>query len=171
MDLFIDLLKILGPAAIVLYASFLMVSSLLKARFDELQSSLKQKIQKEMLPIKLQAYERIVLLLERSNPNNLIPRLSQKEMNATVLQHLLIKEIRQEFNHNLSQQIYLTNEAWSYITASIEDTITLINEAAMGMDEEHSGLDLAKLILEGAVKKNSIQQAIVFVKDEIKELF
>ena len=171
MDLFIDLLKILGPAAIVLYASFLMVSSLLKARFDELQSSLKQKIQKEMLPIKLQAYERIVLLLERSNPNNLIPRLSQKEMNATVLQHLLIKEIRREFNHNLSQQIYLNNEAWSYITASIEDTITLINEAAMGMDEEHSGLDLAKLILEGAVKKNSIQQAIVFVKDEIKELF
>ena len=113
MDLLIDLLKILGPAAIVLYASFLMVSSLLRARFDELQSTLKQKNQKELLPIKLQAYERIILLLERSNPNNLIPRLSQKEMNATVLQHLLIKEIRQEFNHNLAQQIYLSNEAWS----------------------------------------------------------
>ena len=171
MDLFIDLLKILGPAAIVLYASFLMVSSLLRARFDELQSTLKQKNQKAMLPIKLQAYERIILLLERSNPNNLIPRLSQKEMNATVLQHLLIKEIRQEFNHNLAQQIYLSNEAWSYITAAIEDTVTLINEAAMGLEEEHSGIDLAKLILEGAVKKNSIAQTIVFVKNEIKELF
>ena len=171
MDLLIDLLKILGPAAIVLYASFLMVSSLLRARFDELQSTMKQKNQKAMLPIKLQAYERIILLLERSNPNNLIPRLSQKEMNATVLQHLLIKEIRQEFNHNLAQQIYLSNEAWSYITAAIEDTVTLINEAAMGLGEKHSGLDLAKLILEGAVKKNSITQTIVFVKNEIKEMF
>ena len=171
MDLLIDLLKILGPAAIVLYASFLMVNSLLRARFDELQSTLKLKNQKEMLPIKLQAYERIILLLERSNPNNLIPRLSQKEMNATVLQHLLIKEIRQEFNHNLAQQIYLSNEAWSYITAAIEDTVTLINEAAMGLGEKHSGLDLAKLILEGAVKKNSITQTIVFVKNEIKEMF
>ena len=84
MDLFIDLLKILGPAIIVLYASFLMVNSLLKARFNELNSSVKQKSQKEILPIKLQAYERIILLLERSNPNNLIPRLSQKEMNVTV---------------------------------------------------------------------------------------
>ena len=92
-------------------------------------------------------------------------------MNATVLQHLLIKEIRQEFNHNLAQQIYLSNEAWSYITAAIEDTVTLINEAAMGLGEEHSGLDLAKLILEGAVKKNSIAQTIIFVKNEIKELF
>ena len=68
MDLLIDLLKILGPAAIVLYASFLMVSSLLRARFDELQSTMKQKNQKAMLPIKLQAYERIILLLERSIP-------------------------------------------------------------------------------------------------------
>ena len=170
MDLFIDLLKILGPAIIVLYASFLMVNSLLKARFNELNSSFKQKSQKEILPIKLQAYERIILLLERSNPNNLIPRLSQKEMNVTVFQHLLIKEIRQEFNHNLAQQIYLSNEAWSYITASIEDTVTLINEAAMGMGDEHSGLDLGKLILEKAVKKNSIEQTIVFVKDEVKEL-
>ena len=84
MDLFIDLLKILGPAIIVLYASFLMVNSLLKARFNELNSSVKQKSQKEILPIKLQAYERIILLLERSNPNNLIPRLSQKEMNVSV---------------------------------------------------------------------------------------
>ena len=171
MDLLIDLLKILGPAAIVLYTSFLMVSSLLRARFDELHSTLKLKNQKEMLPIKLQAYERIILLLERSNPNNLIPRLSQKEMNATVLQHLLIKEIRQEFNHNLAQQIYISNEAWSYITAAIEDTVTLINKAAMGLGEEHSGLDLTKLILEGAVKNNSITETIVFVKNEIKELF
>ena len=171
MDLFIDLLKILGPAVIVLYASFLMVNSLLKARFNELKSSFDQKSQKEILPIKLQAYERIILLLERSNPNNLIPRLSQKEMNVTVFQHLLIKEIRQEFNHNLAQQIYLSNEAWSYVKASIEDTVTLINDAAMGMGEEYSGLDLAKLILERAVKKNSIEQTILFVKDEVKELF
>jgi hypothetical protein len=86
-------------------------------------------------------------------------------------QYLLIKEIRQEFNHNLAQQIYLSNEAWSYVTASIEDTVTLINEAAVGMGDEYSGLDLAKLILERAVKKNSIEKTILFVKDEVKELF
>ena len=63
-------------------------------------------------------------------------------MNVSVFQHLLIKEIGQEFNHDLAQQIYLSNEAWSYITASIEDTVTLINEAAMGIGDEHSGLDL-----------------------------
>ncbi|NQW28360.1 MAG: hypothetical protein HQ474_10660 [Flammeovirgaceae bacterium] len=171
MEMFIDLLKILGPASLVLYASYLMVRSLLKSRFDELMLEVKQRNKSISMPIRLQAYERIVLLLERTSPSNLIPRVNKKEMEATVLQHILVKEIRQEFNHNLAQQIYISQEAWSYVKAAIEDTITLINEAAMGLNDDDSSLELAKKVLESSIKSDSINNAISFMKEEIKDLF
>ncbi len=171
METFIELLKILGPALIVLYAVYLMVRSFLSSRLDEVRTATYQKNQETILPVRLQAYERITLLLERVSPNNLITRLNNPDFTAREFQQVLVSEIRQEFNHNLAQQIYLSEEAWAYVSGAVEDLITTINEAGRGLDDDAKSLDLAKAVFESSIEKDSVQNAILYVKREIREVF
>jgi hypothetical protein len=171
MEIFIDLIKILGPALIVLYAVFLMLRSFQTARLQEIREMTRKQSVDQIIPNRLQAYERMVLLLERISPTNLIPRLNNGTYTAKEFQQIMIHEIRQEFQHNLAQQIYLSEEVWLYISTAIEDNITLINEVSMRLEEESSSLDLAKGILEAGANKETISHAISFIKKEVQQLF
>jgi hypothetical protein len=171
MDNLIEILKVTIPAALVLYAMYLVIRSFLTARMDEMKAALRQKNQEVVTPIRLQAYERIVLLLERINPQNIISRLNNPEFLAREFQQLLVMEIRQEFNHNLSQQLYMSDQAWVYVTAAVEDTISLINEAGGRTNPEAKSIDLVKTIFEMDMSKSTIPQALFYLKNEIRELF
>lgn len=171
MDTFIELIKILGPALIVLYAVYLMLRSFQTARLQEIRELARRQSVDTILPNRLQAYERLVLLLERITPSNLIPRLNNGSYTAHEFQQILIHEIRQEYQHNLAQQIYLSEEAWLYISTAVEDTITLINEIAMRQGDDGTSLDLAKGIFESGVTKETISHAISFIKKEVHTLF
>ncbi len=171
MDIIIELIKNLGPALIVLYAVYLMVRSFTSSRLDELRSQSIQKNSETVLPIRLQAYERITLLLERISPSNIISRLNNPEFSARDFQQVLVSEIRQEFNHNLSQQLYMSDQAWAYVSGAVEDVITTINEAGRGLEDDAKGLDLAKAIFETNIEKNSVRNAINYIKNEIREVF
>ncbi len=171
METFIQLLTILGPALIVLYAVYLMMRSFLTTRLEEMRAVNRQKSQEVVLPIRLQAYERIVLLLERMSPNNLITRLNNQEYTAKEFQQILVSEVRNEFNHNLAQQVYLSEKAWAYVSGAIEDLITTINESAGTLEEDAVALDLAKEIFERNIQKNTIPNALTYVKNEIREEF
>jgi hypothetical protein len=171
METFIDLIKILGPALIVLYAVFLMLRSFQTARLDEIREMTRKQSADTVLPNRLQAYERMVLLLERITPSNLIPRLNNGQYTAQEFQQILIHEIRQEYQHNLAQQIYLSEQAWLYISTAVEDTVTMVNEVAMTLEDKATSLDLAKGIFESGVTKETISQAISFIKKEVQTLF
>ena len=171
MEIFIDLIKILGPALIVLYAVFLMLRSFQTQRLQEIRELTRQQSVDQLLPNRLQAYERMVLLLERMTPNNLIPRLNNGTYTAKEFQQILVHEIRQEYQHNLAQQIYLSEQAWIYISTAVEDTITLINEVSMQCDEKATSLDLAKGIFASCTTKETLSQAISFIKKEVHQLF
>lgn len=168
-----DLLKITIPAILVLYTTYLMLRSFMQKHLDELYLSLRHKNQEVVLPVRLQAYERITLLLERVSPNSMIPRLNQKDMSARDLQRALVSEIRSEYNHNLSQQVYMSNDAWIYVSGAIEQLISLINEAGNELTDESSGLDLAKKVFEKNAQndQDTLRGALTFIKNEIKELF
>ncbi|MBV6646785.1 MAG: hypothetical protein KI790_15110 [Cyclobacteriaceae bacterium] len=173
MDTVIELLKILGPALIVLYASYLLVRSFLDRQLSEIRMGIRQKNQEVVLPIRLQAYERVVLLLERISPNNLVTRLNNAAFSAKEFQQVLVSEIREEYNHNLSQQVYMSDEAWTYVSTAVEDAISLINEAGVEMGEKSKSLDLAKRIFELTLQqeRNAIQLASSFLKEEIREVY
>ncbi|MEM9896058.1 MAG: hypothetical protein AAF789_06785 [Bacteroidota bacterium] len=167
-----DLLKITLPAALVLYLAYLLVRSFLQKQLDEIAFSVRQKNQETLIPIRLQAYERVTLLLERITPSNLLSRLGSSEYSAEEFQQILIHEIRNEFNHNLSQQVYMSDSAWTYVTTTVEQTISLINSSVNGLPAEAKGIDLAKAILENkASEDGTAQQAIKFVKEEIQSIF
>ncbi len=173
MEVLAEFAKILLPAGVVLYAMYLTVRSFLKKDMEMKFLDIKIKNTETVLPIRLQAYERMCLFLERISPNNLIPRLNVGTYNAIEFQHLLLKEVREEFNHNLSQQVYMSDEAWNLIKNAMEEVVVIINESAQDLTEKHKSLDLAKVIIEKMLDRNidPITYPLSFIKDEIRQSY
>ncbi|MGX1930001.1 DUF7935 family protein [Flagellimonas sp. 2504JD4-2] len=126
--------------------------------------------QKDTLPIRLQAYERMVLFLERISINSLVVRVAPKGKGKSDYENLLIKQIETEFEHNLSQQIYMSDECWNIIKAAKNATIQIIRSA--GMSETDSPDKLREDILNQTMEKQSPSAtALAFVKKEVSELW
>lgn len=126
--------------------------------------------QASTLPIRLQAYERMALFLERISIPNLVVRVAPKSADKAAYENLLIKSIENEFDHNLSQQIYLTDELWNVIKAAKSATVQMIRKAAMS--ETDSADKLREDILTETMDKTSPSAtALSFVKKEIGNLW
>jgi hypothetical protein len=168
-----DLLKILLPAALVLYAMYALVNNYLTKEAQKRVLELRMKNTEIVLPIRLHAYERICLLLERLAPSNLLVRVSSAGQSAQEYQRTLLAEIRNEFNHNLSQQIYMSDQAWVMVKRAKEDIVTLINQVFQELPEQAKGSDLAKRVLERVLADNvdPTGRAISFLKQEINQVF
>ncbi|RDY61442.1 hypothetical protein [Flagellimonas nanhaiensis] len=131
---------------------------------------LHKESQKDTLPVRLQAYERMTLFLERITLNNLVVRVAPKGKNKGDYENLLTKQIETEFEHNLSQQIYMSDECWNIIKAAKNATIQAIRSAAMS--ETDSPDKLREDILNQTMEKQSPSStALAFVKKEVSELW
>jgi len=173
MEILGDLAKILLPSVIMLYAMYATVQSFLKKELEKRLVDIKIKNNETILPIRLQAYERMCLFLERISPGNLVVRLNQPGMDALVFHQIILNEIREEFSHNMSQQLYMSENAWKAINAAREDVVMLVNHAASDLSQEAKSLDLARKILEMNVERNvdSINHALSVIKDEVRTVF
>jgi hypothetical protein len=173
MEVLIEFIKILVPASLVLYAMYLTVRAFLNKEIEKTMIEVRGKNTGVVLPIRLQAYERVVLLLERISPNNLVSRLNVVSMSAREFQQLLLKEIRDEYNHNVSQQVYMGEEAWELVKNAKEDLIVSINSAASKMTDASTSLDLAKQLFDELMEKevDPITLALHEVKNEIRQSF
>ena len=107
MDGFIEILKIILPAVAVFFAAFLIVKRFLENEDKRREHDLNKGNQSITSPLRLQAYERIIIFLERINPSSLLVRVNKNGMNCHQFHMELIKTIKSEFEHNLSQQIYM----------------------------------------------------------------
>jgi hypothetical protein len=126
--------------------------------------------QKETLPVRLQAYERMALFLERIALNSLVVRVAPKSKSKSDYENLLIKQIETEFEHNLSQQIYMSDECWNIIKTAKNATIQIIRSA--GMSETDSPDKLREDILNQTMEKQSPSNtALAYVKKEVSELW
>jgi len=112
--------------------------------------------------LQLQAYERLILLVDRIALPNLIQRVAQPELNAREMQSLLIHSIRQEFEHNITQQIYVSAEAWDAVRNYKEQNLLIINQIASFLPPEATGFDLNKHLLDLLVQnpKASLQNIV-----------
>lgn len=126
--------------------------------------------QKNTLPIRLQAYERMALFLERISIPSLVVRVKPVSTNKMDYENLLIKNIENEFEHNLSQQIYLSDECWSVIKASKNATIKAIRSAAMSQADTSDKLR-EDILNETMDKQSPSATALSYVKKEISELW
>ncbi|WP_062055232.1 hypothetical protein [Aquimarina longa] len=127
--------------------------------------------QKQSLPLKLQAYERLVLFLERIYPGKLLTRMTPNGNDKKDYESLLIQTIEQEFEHNLTQQIYISDECWNTIKASKNATITLIRKVTL-QKEVDTADKMREVILTELIEKGAPSDAaLAFIKEEISDVF
>ena len=173
MDALIEFGKILIPASVVLYAAFLVVRSFIQKDIDLKKMEIRGRSIETVLPNRLHAYERMTLFLERMTPQNLLIRVNPGGVSAKEFQQLLLAEVRNEYNHNVSQQVYISEELWELIKNAKEDLIVSINDAASEMGDDARSLDLSKKIFEKTISKSvdPLAHALSELKREIQRIF
>ncbi len=173
MEALIEFGKILIPASVVLYAAYLVVRSFIQKDIDLKKLEIRGRSIETVLPNRLHAYERMTLFLERISPQNLLVRLNTGSIPTKEFQQLLLTEVRNEYNHNVSQQIYISEEVWELIKNAKEDLIVTINDSAGDMGENSSSLDLSKKIFEKTISKevDPVAHALSELKREVQRIF
>src|SRR5688572_29521404 len=173
MDALIEFIKILVPASVVLYGAYLLVRMFIQREIDIKKLEIRSRSIETVLPNRLQAFERMALFLERISPQNLLVRLSTTGMTSREFHQLLLTEIRNEYNHNVSQQVYMSDNVWSLVKNAKEDLILSINDAAGEMSMESTSLDLSRKIFEKSINKqvDPIAHALTELKKEIQQTF
>lgn len=149
LHIVVEVLKYVLPAALVLLAVKFITDTQSVKEKQLLSENMKGKMMEQFLPLKLSAYERATLFLERITPNNLIPRLQNGQgLSATQFQIELLEEIRSEYEHNLAQQIYINPESWAALVQAKEEILHLINQASKELTEDADGIALSRRIYE-----------------------
>ena len=168
-----EILNIAIPAVIVFVTAYLLLDKMLKNEEARRMFELKKDNFAMLTPIRLRAYERLVLFLERTNPNSLIVSIIQPNMNSMQLHAKLLETIRLEYTHNIAQQVYVSDEVWESVVAAKESLIKLINTCSATCNPDDLATELAEKIIQlYAISQNTPTEiALEKVKDEIRRNF
>lgn len=163
-------IRYLLPAVVVFFTAWYILKEFFRQETQKRHLRLLEEKQKLSLPVRLQAYERIVLLLERISPSNLVMRVHKPSLTMKQFHQMLIQTIRDEYDHNLSQQLYVSIEAWEKVKAAREEMLRQINTCAAKLKEDATTTDLSKKILEMSVEKSATRKALDYVKTEARKI-
>ncbi len=172
-DIF-ELLKYTLPALIVFLTAYFLLTRYMQKDATAKAIEMKLKRDKEIVMLRLQAYERLALFLERIAPVNVISRVRMPDMMCTELQYAIVKNIREEFEHNLSQQIYISSDTWRLIVAAKDEIIKTVNLIGQQLPPDASSGQLINAIFTGIANANvplPTEQALEVLKAECRELF
>ena len=173
MEILLNSLQYTIPSVVVMITAYLLITQFFNKEIRQQKYALLMNNQKIITPVRLQAYERIVLLLERLSPENLLPRTHTPGITVKEYRQMLLSNIRSEFDHNLSQQIYVSAENWDIIKLAKENMIKLVNIAARNLEPSAKASDLSKIIIEMYLKVESppLQVALENIKKEFSDTF
>jgi hypothetical protein len=167
----IDLLLFAIPSLITGFIAYYFFKEHTKNEDGRRRFLLKKDMQVNAMPLRLQAYERVALFLERISPSKLLIRIAPISSNKNDYESLLIQNIEQEFEHNLSQQIYISDKCWSIVTTAKNATIQLIRKASMSEKTDTSD-KLREIVLTEMMERHSPSDAALsFIKEEVSELW
>lgn len=179
MNDFFEVIKYVIPALVV----FITAYTLIRLFLDDVKNArpapvsapdknhlLETETQKIMLPLKLQACERLTLFMERISPESLIMRNHRSGMTATDMQRELLKNIREEFEHNLSQQIYIHTSTWEAVRTAKDEMTKLAKLAGSQTEGSASALAYSETLLKmaGQLQMLPTQIAIEKIKQELR---
>lgn len=173
MEDILDIFKYILPSVVTFLAAYYIIKAFLDREYKNKLMDLRMQNQSTITPIRLQAYERMTLFLERISLTQLVSRVHKSGMSARLLQSEMVKTIRAEFEHNLSQQIYITQQTWNSVKTAKEETIRAINIASTTVPDDASGLDLINVIFELVTKVEKLPTDIALeqLKLEAKQTF
>ncbi len=167
-----DVIDIIGftiPAIITSGTAYYFFKTFSKEQENLRKFDIYKENQKQALPIRLQAYERMTLFLERINPNKLILRVTPTSDNKVDYFRLLEASIDQELDHNLTQQIYISNDAWAIVLTAKQAIIKVLQQTTANQEVQNSE-DFRKAVLTHMIEMESpTDTAIAFLKNELAE--
>ena len=166
------LIVLLSSGGIILTAYYLLRRETDREKLN-LQLELRKSRQEYFLPNRVEAYQRSILYLERINLNSLIMRLHNPGLPARAMQAELLKTIRDEYDHNVAQQLFVSPQGWKMLRDSKEETIKIINIAGNQMTATSTGMDLSAKIFEIVAEIGELPSEITvnYLKGELQELF
>ena len=142
-----EILKYCLPALIVLLATWLVLFKMLREERDKREFELRKSTHKEALPIRLRGYERLAILLERTTPEHMLRDMDIANLTVQQLQILLMKTVRLEFDHNLSQQVYVSDSVWEAVMLVEEEMISFIAAGAKNFAPDSPALPYAQQLI------------------------
>ena len=168
-----EVMKYILPALVVVLATWLVLWKLLREERLKREFELKKNTQKEITPIRLRGYERLALLLERTTPEAMLRDMDVQNLTAQQISTLLVQRVRQEYDHNLSQQIYVSDAVWDAIIEAREQMVLFLSTTARQFPPETNGLKVAELMLTAYAQNGETpnQKAMHLLKDEARGMF
>lgn len=168
----LEILKIILPAALVIVAAYLILTKMLTRDENRLRLELAKANQSVALPLRLAAYERLALLLERTMPSTLLIASFTTQMTCLELQQKLTETIRKEFQHNATQQIYVSIQLWRAIRTSEESLLGLINTCAGQLNPNDNATMLAEMLINvfSATENTPSEMALEMLKNEVRTI-
>ncbi|HEY2583280.1 MAG TPA: hypothetical protein VGI43_15825 [Mucilaginibacter sp.] len=176
MNLFpylLDILKYTISGLGVVWMAFYLLKPYLD-RDEKIQLlEFRKTISHQTLPLRLQAYERLVLYIERVNPANMLLRMNATSYGALDLYAIIAEEIRNEYQHNITQQIYVSSRAWGVVKHVKDDTLAIVHNAVKALPPNATGLDLSKVILGrlSELDANPYEVGTTILRQDIEQLF
>jgi hypothetical protein len=167
-----EILKILLPSLLMLLAVIFLVNKYFNEEKQKRRQQIRMKNQEIITPLRLQAYERIILFLERVSPDNLILRVDKPGYTCNQLHAELINTIKAEFEHNLTQQLYISSGSWEEVRNAKSHLVHLINTAFEKVKADQPSIHLSREIFEMIVKEPKLYtaEAISLIKEEMDSL-
>jgi len=162
---------ILSIIIAVLVGSFAAYLFWAKTKFEQLEAQNEKNGKNPGLA--LAAYERLTLLTERLKLNNLVSRLTQSDLSAKQLQQLLLASMREEMDHNITQQLYVKKEIWDAVNKMKEQNSFIINQIAATLPPEASSLDLGRQLVQFTLDNPEATLNLLVldaIRHEVKEL-
>lgn len=168
----LDILKFTIPSLILLGCVWIVMHQMFKAESEKRQWELKKQSQKEISQVRLRAYERLSILLERTQPEHLLTEMNISGMSVLDVQQQLLRTIRMEYDHNLSQQVYVSDELWDKILLARDEMGAFVNSIAAQLAPGSTGMDYAKALLTAYASNGDTPNeiALTLLKDEVRKL-
>jgi hypothetical protein len=168
-----DVLFFLAPSVLVFITAYMLIKSFIDKEHKIKLIETKMMMQKELIPLRLQAYERLALYLERISPNVMLINHHEPGMTVVEFQQKLLEMLRTEFEHNFSQQIYVSHAAWNITRNAKEEVARLINTAASSLDAEAPSYLLSKRVFDTMLENEDFptHKALMIVKSEVSQMF
>ena len=152
MEVVLQIALIIFPAGAVLLTTIFFLRKETSKEIRTVQLEMKKQRQEFFLPSRLEAYQRAILLMERIHPNSLVMRLHNPGLPAKALQADFLKAIREEYDHNVAQQMFVSPQAWQMVKNSKEETVKIINLAGSQMLPTSTGMDLSGKIFDHSIQ-------------------
>jgi hypothetical protein len=173
METFYEILKYTVPSLVVFATAYFLLKLYLDDRLRAELAAQRSESLKITLPLRLQAYERLTLLCDRAGITNTLLRIRMPEMRNGDLRGALLLAISQEFDHNTSQQLYVSDTLWQIISLAKNETLVLVSQTAPELDPQGDCAELVGALLERLEQQPNtpLQRALVAIRTEAGQLF